>query len=55
MPCFHAASLRYRTVAVFDDSGEDIAQFFDATNRWITKVANSGALRSQAPAGRNAH
>jgi hypothetical protein len=41
VPCFHAGCLRYRTVAVFDDAGEDIAQFFDATNRWIDKVQNS--------------
>ena len=38
VPCFHAACLRYRTVAVFDDAGEDIARFFEATNQWISKV-----------------
>ena len=43
VPCFHAACLRYRTVAVFDDCGEDIAQFFEATNRWISKVRDWAA------------
>jgi len=46
VPCFHAACLRYRTVAVFDDPGEDIAQFFEATNRWISKVCDWAALRA---------
>ena len=46
VPCFHAACLRYRTVAVFDDCGEDISQFFEATNRWINKVQSRRAAHN---------
>ena len=38
VPCFHRRQLRYKVVTVFDDAQEDIAQFFEETNRYIAKV-----------------
>lgn len=38
VPCFHRRHLRYKVVTVYDDAQEDIAQFFDETNSFISKV-----------------
>ena len=40
VPCFHRRQLRYKVVTVFDDAQEDIAQFFEETNRYIAKVTS---------------
>lgn len=39
VPCFHKKTLHYRSVSVFDDPQEDIAQFFTAVNYYIGKVS----------------
>ena len=39
VPCFHKKSLHYRSISVFDDPQEDIAQFFPAVNYYIDKVS----------------
>lgn len=39
VPCFHKKTLHYRSVSVFDDPQEDIAQFFPAVNYYIGKVS----------------
>ena len=38
VPCFHGSCFRYKTVAVYDDVDEDIAQHFPDTNSFIDQV-----------------
>jgi hypothetical protein len=38
VPCFHKDRLRYRLVHAFDDAACDLAQHFEATNRFIRKA-----------------
>ena len=38
VPCFHGGCFRYKTVAVYDDVDEDIAQHFPETNNFIDQV-----------------
>ena len=38
VPCFHGGCFRYKTVAVYDDVDENIAQHFLDTNAFIDQV-----------------
>lgn len=38
VPCFHRKRLRYRSICVYDDEHDDIAQHFAATSAYIAKV-----------------
>lgn len=38
IPCFHKRHLRYKKIVVYDDPDDDIARFFDESNRFIHKV-----------------
>lgn len=44
VPCFHKKVLRYKSVNVFDDSDEDIAQFFPTISNYISRVRPSPSL-----------
>lgn len=38
VPCFHRRQFKYKVVSIYDDAQEDIAQFFEETNKYISKV-----------------
>ena len=38
VPCFHRKRLRYRSICVYDDEQDDIAQHFAAATAFIAKV-----------------
>ena len=38
VPCFHRHQFKYKVVSIYDDAQENIAQFFDETNKYISKV-----------------
>ena len=51
VPCFHRRQLRYKVVTVYDDAQEDIAQFFEETNRYIAKVKSYQGFELQVLLG----
>lgn len=51
VPCFHRKRLRYRSIGVYDDEQDDIAQHFAATSAFIAKVLAGVAQRSAAGHG----
>ena len=38
VPCFHGGTFHYKSVNVYDDHDEDIAQYFAETNSFIDQV-----------------
>ena len=38
VPCFHRQQFKYKIVSIYDDAQEDISQFFEETNKFISKV-----------------
>lgn len=38
VPCFHTTRLKYKVLEVYDDEEDDIAQFFEESNKFIDKV-----------------
>ena len=38
VPCFHGGTFHYKTINVYDDHDEDIAQYFPETNTFIEQV-----------------
>lgn len=38
IPCFHKRQFRYKKFLIYDDPDDDIARFFDESNKFIHKV-----------------
>lgn len=53
VPCFHRKHLRYKAVVVYDDSEEDIAQFFDASAAFIARGRRKGGVMVHCYAGQS--
>lgn len=51
VPCFHRKRLRYRSIVVYDDEQDDIAQHFATTSAFIAKVLQSITARRQTALG----
>ena len=45
VPCFHRKRLRYRSICVYDDEQDDIAQHFAAATAFIAKVCIGASRR----------
>ena len=41
IPCFDKRQFRYKKLVVYDDPDDDIARFFDESNKFIEKVCKS--------------
>jgi protein tyrosine phosphatase (PTP) superfamily phosphohydrolase (DUF442 family) len=53
VPCFHRRKMRYRSICVYDDEHDDIAQFFEATNAFIAKGRRKGGVLVHCYAGQS--
>jgi hypothetical protein len=54
VPCFHRKRLRYRSICVYDDEQDDIAQHFAAATAFIAKVLIGTSGRCLHMHGRSA-
>lgn len=53
VPCFHRKRLRYRSIVVYDDEQDDIAQHFAATSAFIAKGRRRGGVLVHCYAGQS--
>lgn len=53
IPCFHKRQFRYKKLHVYDDPDDDIARFFDESNRFIQKARKKGGILVHCFAGQS--
>jgi hypothetical protein len=53
VPCFHRKRLRYRSICVYDDEQDDIAQHFAAATAFIAKGRRRGGVLVHCYAGQS--
>lgn len=53
IPCFHKRHFRYKKFLVYDDPDDDIARFFDESNKFIHKARKKGGVLVHCFAGQS--